>query len=564
MLLALPHDLTRLVVDHVLQAHGLCALEACCRALRELVDDDVWRSAYLRRHRRSILCEPASWKEEYARRTLWSRSWRQLSCTSIDLAAQTAAGQQQSCACVAGARPLKLLRGAEAAPCAAEAALPVALAGPPEPTKPAHRQTLMVDARRASAGEACCFASIAAALSQARPLDTVVVSAGVYHERLRLDVDVELIGTSPPGSTTIVGIDGPAIEARHRAPSPPFPPHLPFHTHRSACRARTLRAQVSSGASRVANMCIRHQTRHGDGAMGGAVLARAGATLVLEDCEVSSEVGHCVIAQGACLHLLHNAIGHARGVGVLACENACGVIKDNDISRNGRAGVAILTGANPLVCRNKIHDGLDSGVMVSTRGRGTIEDNDICANCRAGVAILAEGQPTVRANRIYDGHDSGVLVCEQGQGSIVDNQIYANAMAGLAIGKGGRSRVTGNTIRDGQGGSLCLSLESNGLIVANVIQLESTSSMHVPDPLLSRLQEQNLVIQHAIQHTRRAAPAVSTILHIQRHRREARARASCRALRISHRPTAIRGPAVAKVRLALQRAVLQQQVVWTS
>ena len=59
MLLALPHDLTLLVVEHILQAHSLCALEACCKALRELVDDDVWRRAYLRRHRRSILASCA-------------------------------------------------------------------------------------------------------------------------------------------------------------------------------------------------------------------------------------------------------------------------------------------------------------------------------------------------------------------------------------------------------------------------------------------------------------------------------------------------------------------------
>ena len=33
MLLALPHDLTLLVVEHILQAHSLCALEAGCKAL---------------------------------------------------------------------------------------------------------------------------------------------------------------------------------------------------------------------------------------------------------------------------------------------------------------------------------------------------------------------------------------------------------------------------------------------------------------------------------------------------------------------------------------------------
>ena len=244
MLLSLPHDLTLLVVEHILQAQSLCTLEACCKALRELVDDDVWRRAYLRRHRRSILSEPASWKEEYARRTLWSRSWRQLSCTSIELASQAAAGQQ-ACACVASPKLHKVLRAAEAAPCEPEAAPPAVLAGPSEPMQPAQRQTLMVDACRASAGEAWCFSTIAAALTQARPLDTVLVSAGEYHERLRLDVDVELIGDGPPGSTTIVGIDGPAIEVRRR-------PLRPFSPVRSPSRATHALAELL-----VPGRCVR-------------------------------------------------------------------------------------------------------------------------------------------------------------------------------------------------------------------------------------------------------------------------------------------------------------------
>ena len=41
--------------------------------------------------------------------------------------------------------------------------------------------------------------------------------------------------------------------------------------------------------------------------------------------------------------------------------------EDNDISANSRAGIAILSGGNPIVCANRIHDGKDSGVLVSEK-----------------------------------------------------------------------------------------------------------------------------------------------------------------------------------------------------
>ena len=97
---------------------------------------------------------------------------------------------------------------------------------------------------------------------------------------------------------------------------------------------------------------------------------------------------------------------------------------------------------------------------MSEKGRGLVEDNDIFANRRAGVAILKEGAPLVlQGNRIHDGRDSGVLVCANGKASVVDNEIFANQMAGVAVGRGGASRITGNTIcGDGSGAPLCLSL----------------------------------------------------------------------------------------------------------
>ena len=131
---------------------------------------------------------------------------------------------------------------------------------------------------------------------------------------------------------------------------------------------------------------------------------------------------------------------------------------------------------------------------MSEKGRGLVEDNDIFANRRAGVAILKEGAPLVKGNRIHDGRDSGVLVCENGKGSVVDNEIFANQMAGVAVGRGGASRITGNTIcGDGSGGSLCLSLHSKGLISANIIHQAASAAMQVPDCLLPEVREHNLI-----------------------------------------------------------------------
>ena len=229
--------------------------------------------------------------------------------------------------------------------------------------------------------------------------------------------------------------------------------------------------------------CARHAGGCSTHALVAAVLLRQGAVFASTD----------ILGTASLMHPPDETLlSHSR-LPLLAFPFRQGVIEDNTISCNGRAGIAILSGGDPLVCSNKIHDGMDSGVLISERGRGRVEENDIYGNRRAGVAILKEGAPLVKRNRIHDGRDSGVLVCENGKGSVVDNDIFANQMAGVAIGRGGASRVTGNVIRDGNGGSLCLSAHSRGLISANVIHHHPRAAMQVPEGLLPEVKEHNLI-----------------------------------------------------------------------
>ncbi|KAL1495643.1 hypothetical protein AB1Y20_016510 [Prymnesium parvum] len=434
-LLALPHDVLLYILQQdSLDPRSLCRLESTCRTLRQVIDERIWRRAFLGHRHCNALHPPASWKAEYARRTAWSRDWRGLSGTHPHARAPPAHKLRRFA--------LKVMSGG-------------VLSRPPRP------HTHSVDP-----SDPACHATIHAALLAAAPFDRVLVREGVYRERLRLDRSVEIVGAGRVGSTVIIGSDGPTVE--------------------------TL-AKVSV---RLHNLTILQQPRAARGAsMSGAVFVKGGSLLVMEECAVSSETGHALVVQGldSCAYVLHNLIERSKGVGVLVCDFAKGLIEDNVIASNGRAGVAILSGGDPIVSANKIHDGLDSGVLVSEKGRGRVEDNDIFGNRRAGVAILKEGAPLVKRNRIHDGKDSGVLVCENGKGAVVDNDIFANKMAGVAIGRGGASLITGNTIRDGNGGSLCLSAHSKGLIASNVIHEDPRAAMQVPEGLLTEVTQKNQI-----------------------------------------------------------------------
>ena len=414
-LLALPYDcLVNVLRQESIGPLELCRLESSCTQLARLVDNAVWQSAFLHLRRENALGPPESWKAEFARRETWGRSWRQNTPSSTS---PSKARSEKSRSVLVGNHTQKLRR-------LALKIIPSSCGSPPQQVD-AH----FVDPARVDYG---CFATIGAACACANPFDVILIAPGVYNERLDLDKSLDIVGVGKIGTVVVTGLDGPVIQV--------------------ACKV----------ACRVANLSIRQQAGETNAPMTGAVRVEGGGVLVLEESTISSDAGHCVVVKGAdtYAYVLHNAVQHAKGVGVLVCDHAKAMIEDNEISENKRAGIAILTGGDPVVRQNKIHNGHDSGVLVSEKGRGRIEQNDIFCNMRAGVAILKEGTPVVTQNRIYDGRDSGVLVCENGRGSVVDNVIYSNQMAGVAIGHGGASQVKGNTIRDGSGGVAPLPLHA--------------------------------------------------------------------------------------------------------
>jgi parallel beta-helix repeat protein len=202
----------------------------------------------------------------------------------------------------------------------------------------------------------------------------------------------------------------------------------------------TVSFQADNG--RISNLTLRQA---GGGDWYGVDIAQGRPTL--EDCDISSQSLACVAIHGSADPILRrNRIHDGKKSGVVVYDNGKGTLEDNEIFANALAGVEIKTGGNPTLRRNRIHDGKASGVIVYENGQGTLEDNEIFANAFSGVQIKEGGNATLRRNRIHDGKASGVYVHTNGQGILEDNEIFANALSGVDIRTGGNPTLRRNRI----------------------------------------------------------------------------------------------------------------------
>ena len=184
LLVGLPSDLTLLILLN-LGPRELCRCELACRSLRLLIDDSLWRNAFLQRRRCNAVSPPSNWKREFARRDVWSRDWRQLVGSVAPAPSFVQHAEAQALA-------LKIM------------------ASPPASTSPTFGGCAR--ARVVDADDPRCYPTINAAVDAARPFDTILVHPGEYHERLKLEKPVELVGAGGGAAAALVGADGPTIE----------------------------------------------------------------------------------------------------------------------------------------------------------------------------------------------------------------------------------------------------------------------------------------------------------------------------------------------------------------
>ena len=120
------------------------------------------------------------------------------------------------------------------------------------------------------------------------------------------------------------------------------------------------------------------------------------------------------------------------------------VLEDCDISSQSLACVAVHNFADPVVRRNRIHDGKQGGIYVYENGRGTFEENEVVGNALSGVEVREESDPIVRRNRIQDGKQGGIYVYKDGRGTFEENEVFGNALSGVEVRE--ENEVVGNAL----------------------------------------------------------------------------------------------------------------------
>lgn len=195
----------------------------------------------------------------------------------------------------------------------------------------------------------------------------------------------------------------------------------------------------TASQGRIANLTLR-QTGGGEGFCGVNIAA---GRLELEDCDISSQSHACVAIHDSANPIVRrNRIHDGKSGGVYVYDQGQGLLEDNDIFANAFSGVSIKTGAAPTLRHNRIHDGKESGVYIYDQGQGLLEDNDIFANADAGVAITMDAAPTLRHNRIHKNGYEAIWVYEQGGGVFEGNDLRDNTRGPWDIDDDSKGNVT--------------------------------------------------------------------------------------------------------------------------
>jgi len=268
------------------------------------------------------------------------------------------------------------------------------------------------------------FATIAAALKEARPRDRVQVAAGTYREKLRLPPGVILVGEGR--EKTIIEI--------------------------AAAESSVLTIDQAGARARVSSMTLRHQGLVNDSER-FSVVAVSGGSLRLEDVSITKASGHGVaVVEGGSLEMVQSEISRSGWDGVSVqgdgstakltaltsrenlhhgidfWEGGSGSVINGTLVKNGRAGlVAISENAAISVVNTVVKDNRELGILISGALSATVTNCSISGNALGGMVLQDQVQNSViEGNRITKNREAGLVVEQGSQVSLSNNTVNEN------------------------------------------------------------------------------------------------------------------------------------------
>ncbi len=268
------------------------------------------------------------------------------------------------------------------------------------------------------------FPTIAEALTEARARDRIQVSAGTYQESLLLKPGVVLVGEGK-GKTI--------IECQ-------------------AAASAVLSVNESGPRARVASMTLRHQGLVNEAERFSVVAVEKGG-LRLDDVNVAQASGHGIaVVDGGQLSMIQGMIERSgwdgisvQGEGSVAelrkvtsqknlhhgidfWDGASGSVEDVTLSKNGRAGLVVISNAAAVKAdRLQVTGNRELGVFVAGASEFTLSSSAVTGNALGGI-ILQDGttNATISNSRILENGEAGLIIERGSQARLEGNEVSKN------------------------------------------------------------------------------------------------------------------------------------------
>jgi F-box protein 11 len=270
------------------------------------------------------------------------------------------------------------------------------------------------------------YTTVTEALADAPANTTIRIRPGHYRESLVLDTPVHLVGDGPVEQIILDGSGKPCLQVKVKT---------------GLVRGLSLRSKAN-GDSKEATLDI------GQG------------TLVVEDCDISSEGSAAVLISGPQTRPVFRkcTVHDAQGPGMRIDNDAAGSYSDCTFKGNGGPGLEVGGGAAPQVHECTLQNGKGAGLLVHSNAQGTFEDCMVSGNAGPGVLIRVAGTaPMLRKCTIAAGRNGGLVIANSGAGTIEECTINSNTGPGVEIGEGGTTILRQCVIHSGKAEGVLLS-----------------------------------------------------------------------------------------------------------
>ena len=210
--------------------------------------------------------------------------------------------------------------------------------------------------------------------------------------------------------------------------------------------------------------------------MGGGIGAMNGAQGVIDSnvcfenwyAGIGHDNAHPLVLGNECFNNVRAGIGISEG--------SCPVVRGNRCYKNRKAGIGIRTGSStqPVVENNECYENEMAGIGADDKVEPIIRNNKCHRNKLAGIGCRSGASPILIGNECAENHASGIGA-DGGTPVVIGNTCEKNKTSGIGVSNGSRAILVGNKCVENKMVAVGIPGKSDAVLIRN--ELARTEGM---------------------------------------------------------------------------------------